>query len=291
MSNKTDIRFLIPASKRLWLFVLVTVLCMVLGSVLTGVITMHGVTPGKLRVGTVIQDVMMFIVPAIAVAMMCTRTPAKFLMVEKKPDAATLLLVAATLIAAVPAMNCVVEWNKGIVLPESLHGMEEWMRVAEENAGRMTLLLFGNWSVAAYIVALMIAGVLAGVSEEMYFRGTLQRLIATVPVSKHVAVWTTAVIFSAVHMQFFGFVPRLLLGAYFGYLAVWTENLWIPVTAHVLNNTLAATSIWMAHRNGVLTMDSIGTEPQHWWLTLTSVVITALLIVMTYQRNKTDREQ
>lgn len=287
MTEKNDIRFLIPAGKRIWLFVLVTVLCMVVGSVTVGLLTMHGVTPGKLRIGTVMQDVVMFIAPAIMVAMLCTRTPAKFLMVEKRPDGTMLLLVAATIVAAVPAMNWIVEWNKNLTLPESMAGMEEWMRAAEENAAQMTMMLFGNWSTGAYIVALMIAGVLAGVSEEMYFRGTLQRLIATVPVSKHVAVWVTAVIFSAVHMQFYGFVPRLLLGAYFGYLAVWTECLWVPVVAHILNNSLAATSIWMAHRNGTAAMDSIGTEPQHWWLTLTSVVITAWLIMMTYKRKET----
>lgn len=287
MTEKNDIRFLIPAGKRIWLFVLVTVLCMVVGSVTVGLLTMHGVTPGKLRIGTVVQDVVMFIAPAIMVAMLCTRTPAKFLMVEKRPDGTMLLLVAATIVAAVPAMNWIVEWNKSLTLPESMAGMEEWMRAAEENAAQMTMMLFGNWSTGAYIVALMIAGVLAGVSEEMYFRGTLQRLIATVPVSKHVAVWVTAVIFSAVHMQFYGFVPRLLLGAYFGYLAVWTECLWVPVVAHILNNSLAATSIWMAHRNGTAAMDSIGTEPQHWWLTLTSVVITAWLIMMTYKRKET----
>ena len=286
MTEKNDIRFLIPAGKRIWLFVLVTVLCMVVGSVLVGVVTMHGVTPGKLRVGTVIQDVVMFIVPAIMVAMLYTRTPAKFLMVQKKPDVDTLLLVAATIVAMVPAMNCIVEWNKGMTLPESMAGMEAWMRAAEENAGKMTLLIFGNWSAGAYIVALMIAGVLAGVSEEMYFRGTLQRLIATVPVNKHVAVWVTAVIFSAVHMQFYGFVPRMLLGAYFGYLAVWTECLWVPVVAHILNNSLAATSMWLAHRDGTAAIDTIGTEPQHWWLTLTSAVIVAALITMTYKRNK-----
>lgn len=287
MTEKNDIRFLIPAGKRIWLFVLVTVLCMVVGSVTVGLLTMHGVTPGKLRIGTVVQDVVMFIAPAIMVAMLCTRTPAKFLMVEKRPDGTMLLLVAATIVAAVPAMNWIVEWNKSLTLPESMAGMEEWMRAAEENAAQMTMMLFGNWSTGAYIVALMIAGVLAGVSEEMYFRGTLQRLIATVPVSKHVAVWVTAVIFSAVHMQFYGFVPRLLLGAYFGYLAVWTECLWVPIVAHILNNSLAATSIWMAHRNGTAAMDSIGTEPQHWWLTLTSVVITAWLIMMTYKRKET----
>ncbi|HMR19324.1 MAG TPA: CPBP family intramembrane metalloprotease, partial [Sphingobacterium sp.] len=52
----------------------------------------------------------------------------------------------------------------------------------------------------------------------------------------HLAIWITAVVFSAIHFQFYGFFPRLLLGAFFGYMMAWTQNIWVPVVAHFINN-------------------------------------------------------
>lgn len=290
---KEDIKFILPPAKRVWLFLLVTVLSMVVGSVIVSVITMHGYTPGKIRIATMMQDIIMFILPAIMVAMLCCRTPDRFLMVNKAPDPVVLMLMTVTMLAAVPALNWVVEWNRGIALPESLGWMEQWMRKSETQAAGMTEMLFGTWSKGAFAVSFMIVAVLAALSEELYFRGTLQRLLVTLPIGKHIAVWTTAVLFSAMHFQFFGFVPRMLLGAYFGYLAVWTECLWMPVLAHLLNNGMAATAMWLAHNDPAKAIDTIGAEPRQWWLTVTSAVVTAALIFLTWRQSKraTPKEQ
>ncbi|MDE6177435.1 MAG: CPBP family intramembrane metalloprotease, partial [Paramuribaculum sp.] len=88
------------------------------------------------------------------------------------------------------------------------------------------------------IISVIIIGVLAGVSEELFFRGTLQRLLITRPMPPHIAIWLTAVIFSLVHFQFFGFVPRVLLGAFFGYLAWWSGSVWLPAIIHAVNNSV-----------------------------------------------------
>ncbi|MDE7024842.1 MAG: CPBP family intramembrane metalloprotease [Paramuribaculum sp.] len=289
MTNN-NLKFLIPTGKRIWLFLLVTLLCMVVGSVLVSIISMNGITPTKIRIATVMQDLTMFILPAIIVAIICTRTPAKLLMIDRKPDFTTTILVIGTLVAAIPFMNWIIAWNNCFTLPESLSNVEQWMRLAENNASQMTLMLFGDWSIAAYILSLSIVAILAGLSEELYFRGTLQRLIATSGVNKHSAIWITAIIFSAVHMQFFGFVPRMLLGAYFGYLAVWTKSLWIPIIAHTLNNALAATALWQSHRNGYEIINNIGTTHNQLWITALSLIVTTTLIYMTYKNNKALKE-
>jgi hypothetical protein len=54
--------------------------------------------------------------------------------------------------------------------------------------------------------------------------------------SRHLAVWVTSLIFSLVHFQFYGFLPRLFLGALLGYLFLYTGNLWIPILFHFINN-------------------------------------------------------
>ena len=101
----------------------------------------------------------------------------------------------------------------------------------------MTRQLMGTDTIGSIIMSILIIGLLAGFSEN-FFRGALQRLLSTAGRNIHVAVWLTAFIFSAVHMQFYGFVPRMLLGAMFGYMAVWSGSLWIAVIAHATNNSL-----------------------------------------------------
>ena len=101
-------------------------------------------------------------------------------------------------------------------------------------AGRGIITLFFN---------LIVIAVAAGITEEFLFRGALQRIIEKWTYNHHIIIWSAAIIFSTFHMQFFGFLPRMLLGAYFGYLLYWTRNIWIPVFAHFVNNAIAVISM------------------------------------------------
>jgi len=97
------------------------------------------------------------------------------------------------------------------------------------------LLLSGS-TPGTLILNLVIVAGLAAVSEEAFFRGALQQFLLEKFRNGHAAVWLTALFFSIIHFQFYGFLPRLLLGALLGYLFLYTQNLWIPVTFHFINN-------------------------------------------------------
>lgn len=244
--ENNSIRFNVSASQRVFLMICLTAFFMVVGAIVVGIIMGGGETSVRMRLATVAQDVLMFIVPAVAFAMMVTRRPASFLMIDRMPSAASVLIVIALVLAMVPAMNLVISWNASLSLPEEWSGLEQWMRESEESASHLISLLIGSGSVGSLIVALLLIGVLTGLSEEIFFRGMIQRAIVTFPVNAHVAIWVTAIIFSAVHMQFFGFVPRMLLGALFGYLAYWSGSLWLPIIAHAFNNMCAAAGMWVS---------------------------------------------
>jgi membrane protease YdiL (CAAX protease family) len=97
------------------------------------------------------------------------------------------------------------------------------------------------------VASLFIVALVAGTGEEFFFRGLLQRILITGWTKQpengslascpkgviHAVIWIVAFLFSAIHLQFFGFFPRLLLGAWFGYLLWWTGSIWVPVAAHV----------------------------------------------------------
>ena len=132
---------------------------------------------------------------------------------------------------------------------------------------------------------ILIIGVLAGFGEELFFRGTFMRLMTTGRVNPHVAIWTVAVVFSAMHLQFFGFVPRTLLGAYFGYLLYWSRSLWVPIIIHASNNIIYVVWQWAYSVNGneQTPIDTIGTNG-NWSAVVISALLTVAIIICIQRR-------
>jgi uncharacterized protein len=148
----------------------------------------------------------------------------------------TLFWVAFLVIGFMGFDALIIEWNQGMQLPESMKGVTKWMKESEDATGELTKFLTNITSVPQLIIALVVVAVLAGISEELLFRGVLQNLVLKATNNPHVAIWFAAFTFSFIHFQFYGFVPRMLLGALFGYLYYWTKNLWVPMFAHFVNN-------------------------------------------------------
>lgn len=250
INNRKPLNFTLPLASRLLLFLCIAVLCYVICSVLVSVLaSAKGESTAMMRILAVVQDIMIFIIPALATAMLVTRLPASFLAIDRRPKYWPTLLAVFGLLFLAPLLSVVTEWNESIVLPQSLAGVEEWMRTAEASARAQIDLLFGNNTVGSLIVTLLIVSVLPGFSEELFYRGTLQRLMSTGGLNGHVAIWLAAFIFSAMHFQFYGFFTRLMLGAYFGYVLYWTGNLWIPIIIHAMNNALFIINIY---QNGAM---------------------------------------
>jgi membrane protease YdiL (CAAX protease family) len=135
--------------------------------------------------------------------------------------------------------SLIIEWNMNVEFPEFMKGFAEWARNMEDRLMQLTELLSSYNSFSEMLLALFIIGVLAAVGEELVFRGLLQNKLETATRNHHLAIWITAIIFGVFHMQFFGVVPRIVLGALFGYIYVYSRNIWYPILAHFINNGLA----------------------------------------------------
>lgn len=237
MNDNYQPKLMLSLGRRLMLLLCFFITCYVLLSFLAVLfIKFFGATstPG-MRILTVIQDILLFIVPAVGTAVMITRRPDMLLCIGKKPEILPTLAAIATLLVSVPAMNWVIALNEGINLPPDI---AQSLRTMEESASGMIQTVVGPHTIPNLIMTILIIGVLAGLSEELLFRGCLQRLLSTGGLSAHAAIWIAAVLFSLLHMQFYGFIPRMLLGAFFGYLLYWTGSLWVPVILHISNNTM-----------------------------------------------------
>lgn len=187
-------------------------------------------------------------------------------------------------VAALPLISMLAEWNKGMELPSFLASVEELMRQMEESAKALTERFLNTSSVGMMFVNLFVIAFLPAVCEEMMFRGWLQRVLGKC-VNIHTAIWVSAFVFSAIHFQFYGFIPRMLIGVALGYLYYYTGSLWAPIVAHFTNNAAAVIIAFLAY-NGYTSIDFdlIGTGDT-WYLSVASV---AVCMALMFRLQRTD---
>lgn len=242
-----------------------------------------------MRIVTVLQDLFAFILPAIATACVICRKPAELLRITGGLSGRSLLAILLIVGVSIPAMEALIHWNANLHFPAALAGIEEAARRMEEAAStQIELILKSNISIIGLILNILIIGVMAGFSEELLFRGCFQRLLTTGRVNPHIAIWTVAFVFSAFHFQVFGFVPRMLLGAYFGYLLLWTRSIWAPVLAHTLNNSIYVVAAWtqlLHNPEADISSDATG-ELYPPLLIVLSVIATASALAWLYLGSK-----
>ena len=262
---------------------LLVLLCLMFAGVIAAsVLSVLVINQGLLTMLTV-QDVLAFIVPAVLAMAIFYHRPLHAMSLDRAPSLRAIIVVLAFYILSLPAMNWLVDANNSMTLPSWMSGIEQVMRTMEDSAADATEQLLDINTVWQLIISVFVIGLMAGLSEEMLFRGAMQRTMQDSRMSAHAAVWVTAIVFSAFHMQFFGFVPRMVLGAWLGYLLVWTRSLWVPIIAHTLNNSTVVFFSYLANK-GVLAEDfgdSLGlpAEGAFPWLAVLSLVASLALAI------------
>ena len=195
--------------------------------------------PSLMRITQFISAVGTFLLPACFFAWLCSNQPKRYLSIGKLPTLEVLALTFLSMFLINPAISLTGLLNQQMELPSFMEGIEHWMRTREDEAERLTLLLLSEKGIGALLANLLVVALTAGITEEFLFRGAFQRILERWTSNPHWVIWIAACLFSAFHMQFYGFLPRMLLGAYFGYLLYWSRNIWIPVFAHFTNNAFA----------------------------------------------------
>ena len=270
-------RFNVPLKKRLLLLLFTFIVGFFILSVISGIVGYKwGDSTPAMRIVAVMQDLLIFILPAVATAVMVTRQPADLMGMRGKTPLLPLLIAASVLVAGIPAMNEVIWPNNNLPLPDDLYAAIKNM---EDSAASMVQALQGPHDVPNLIVAVLIMGVLTGLAEELFFRGALQRIMITGGVNPHLAIWLAAAVFSIMHLPFLGFVPRLLLGAFFGYSFYWTRSIWVAVALHALNNTIYIVGQYVAN-GGTSTVDDIGSNNDFLFVGISvALVITGMMVM------------
>ncbi len=205
--------------------------------------------------------------------------------IKKPPQLISFVLILFIVISVSGEVNLVNEWNHTMKLPASMSNIEITMRQFEEQAKLQTEIFLRTTTITGFLVNIFIVGILAAIGEEIVFRGILQNIFYKWTNSSHASIWIAAFLFSFVHLQFFGFFPRLLLGALLGYLYYWSGSLWSCIFAHFVNNTAAVTAYFLL--NIGLIEENIA-ETSSLTGALISLPVVSLLIYLYIRNTKKD---
>lgn len=267
---------------------LVKALCLVSLMLLCSVLSLllyaqffGGNSLSALRALQAMQSIFIFILPCLIASMLWSARPLHWLRLRQAPSLPSIGIVIILVICATPFINLLSHCNQQLTLPESLSYVEEWMRNSEENASSLTKQFLSGTHWSDLVINLLIMSLLPALSEEILFRGTLQPLFSEHR-NRHCAIWCCAILFSAIHMQFYGFIPRMLMGAVLGYMLVWSGSLWLSIIGHATNNALAVVTYFVCERSGYSSdlADNFGTGDSLWVGVLSGVVTLCLLYAL-----------
>jgi membrane protease YdiL (CAAX protease family) len=246
--------------------VLFTGIAFTIGISIYGAEAMHQLSEGDssnldfIKMIQIISSTGMFVIPALIYAKLQNKDWLRYLKIIPIP-AYLALLTIVIMFSASPALEYIVQLNKGMKLPDFLKEIEAWMLEQEMKMELMTKQLIVMNSIPALLVNLIMLAIIPAFGEELIFRGGFQQIFTRWFGNYHVAIWLTAIIFSSIHFQFYGFFPRMFLGALFGYLLVWSGSLWLPILGHFLNNALAVFTAYWYQQQGQSIDKMFETEP------------------------------
>ncbi len=202
----------------------------------------------------------------------------------KKESQWVLLLITIFIgvISLGQALSFIVEWNANIHFPDWMSWFDVWARKMEGTAAEITSSLTSNLTPLSFVLTFIVVGIIPAIGEELVFRGLIQSEFQRSFKNPHLAIWITAILFSAIHLEFFGFVPRVLLGAFLGYLFYWSGNLMIPILGHFFNNALIVVAIYLKQLE-IITIDLENAKSAPLPIVAIGTILT--ILILYYLRN------
>ncbi|AZQ63431.1 CPBP family intramembrane metalloprotease [Flammeovirga pectinis] len=194
------------------------------------------------------------------------------------------------IVAFLPLGSALLVWNQHIDFPSSLATLEASFKAKEIQLAQLTVFLVDFQSTGEFLLGLIVIAVFAGIGEELVFRGFLQRYLEGIFKNVHVGIWLTAIIFSAIHMQFYGFFVRMFLGVLLGYLFLWSgRSLYPSIIAHITNNALTVIGVYFNKEELLEEMaNPFDAEAPEWYIVVISGIF-AVALLMYYRKLYLDK--
>jgi len=229
----------------------------------------------------IVNQIGMFIIPSILFAFLVKGRISAYLKINRIPDLFTLLAGVLVIIVSMPFVNYLVSLNESLHLPSALSEIEDWMRKSEDSAEIFTNAFLKGTSISGFLLNIVMIAILPAIGEEFLFRGVLQKQFKDLLGNVHIAIFVSAFLFSAMHLQFFGFFPRMVLGLLLGYMFYFSNNLWVPIIGHFFNNAFAVTVSFLNNKKIIQTdIDTMGNAGDNYFLIIVSLILTLILLII-----------
>ena len=206
-----------------------------------------------LRLSQISSQIFTFTLPPILYAIFVKKNPLKSLGFNKV--SIKWLLIGLVLIFAITPLNSVfAEWNANIKLPESMREIELLMQEMQAAATSIIEQFVNVDSISGLILNLFMIAGLAALGEELLFRSVIQNSLINICKNAHIGIILASMIFSFIHFEFYGFVPRFVLGLILGYMYYYSRSIWVPMAMHFVNNGTIVFIYFLNHK-GITNID------------------------------------
>ena len=277
--------------KRVLLFLIILFISGLIGVAISAIFMAAGDTGMKIAQG--LSSIFMFVVPPIVYYYVTRMKHQMYDLGFRKPaNPWWLLLIGVVLMfISLPVTNQLTRWNEAMSFGGVFEKLEEYLKMLEETAAATTEKMLNVDTIDGLLLNLLVIALIPAVGEELTFRGVLQQGLMRRVKSPHVAILLSAAIFSFIHFQFYGFLPRMFLGILLGYMFYITRSLWTSIAMHFVNNGTAVV-LYYLNNKGIIDIDPehFG-EMQYSWLITISFVVTAALIGWCWWKAKNDAKK
>ncbi len=271
-------------------FIIVPITLMLLGVVIWGrdVLLTTGADDRPLSYLIFFQfstQILVFAGSALFFALIVSKKPLSFLKVNTRTNFRFLLFSSIAMVLVIPLSG----WLQQICLdasyPVSWQPAIDALKQQEEVSNNLMMRFLNVEGLSWLLFNVLFLAVVPAVCEELLFRGALIGVLRQIFKNKHVVVLISAVIFSAIHFQFFSFFSRLVLGLVLGYLFVFSGSILPSIIAHFTNNALSVIAFYFSNRTS---LNDVGTMDNLWIVAVSTIAAVATLIWLNKHSDRHD---
>ena len=201
-----------------------------------------------------------------------------------------ILLGIAIMYAILPLNSVFAEWNEGLKLPESMKALEELMKSMQDAAGEVTEKMLNVNNISGLIINLFMIAGLAALGEELLFRSLLQTSLIRICKNAHIGIFIASIVFSFIHFEFYGFLPRLVLGLLLGYMFYFSRSIWIPILMHFVNNGTVVV-LYYLNNIGIINIDLETFDKTNTPILISSIFVVIALLYFSIKCSKKEHEE
>ncbi|MBO4530797.1 MAG: CPBP family intramembrane metalloprotease [Paludibacteraceae bacterium] len=226
-----------------------------------------------------------FVFSALAISYLISPKPFEYLSI-KKTNGYFFIMSVICIVVAIPFINFTTILNENLTLPDWMSAIEKCIKELEKQQSDIANSFLEKQSFSMYLFNLFVIALIPAVGEELLFRGLIQKALYHRTKNVHIAIWCTGILFSAIHLQFYGFFPRMFMGVLFGYFVAWSGSLWVSMACHFMNNALIITSKYLYPTAEETFIESFGSRD-----IILAIVSFILIITICYFIQKTRSEE